>query len=123
MRTLCRHAIGTRVSTLAKMFAMNAHRIRIAHLAIDRMVNTRRCVKRCLVVATVFALLVGCAGVTLKAEKHWDYFSPLLSQDDIRQIKLLIAARRDIKQPVWEIATEDGRRDHARVSSGPWGTA
>lgn len=95
--------------------------MRIAQVAVDRILSTERRVKRCLVVAAVSAQLVGCAGVELKTEKHWEYFSPLLSLDDIQQIKSLVAARRDIKQPVWEIATEEGRRDRARVSSGPWG--
>jgi hypothetical protein len=53
-------------------------------------------------------------------ERHFEIFSPLLSAADIQQIKLLVADRQDIKQPVWEISTDEGRRDRARVSTGPW---
>jgi len=53
-------------------------------------------------------------------QRHWDDFSPLLSRGDIQEIKSLVEARRDIKQPVWQIATEEGRRDRAKVSSGRW---
>jgi len=64
------------------------------------------------------ALLLGCIAPT--TTRHWEDFSRLLSSDDLQQIKLLVAGRADIKQPVWQIATEEGRRDRARVSSGRW---
>jgi len=98
---------------------MNQHPIRISQVAIDRMLSAKRCVKTNLALAVLF-LFAGCAGVALNAEKHPEYFSPLLSSDDIQQIKVLVAARRDIKQPVWEIATEERRPGRARVSSGSW---
>lgn len=77
-------------------------------------------VRRSLVAAACL-LSIGCAGLNTKTRSQLQYFSPLLSSEDIRQIQSLVAARRDIKQPVWEIATDEGRRDRARVSSGPWG--
>jgi len=98
---------------------MNQHPIRISQVAIDRMLSAKRCVKTNLALAVLF-LFAGCAGVAIDAEKHPEYFSPLLSSDDIQQIKLLVAARRDIKRPVWQITTDEHRADRATVYTGRW---
>jgi hypothetical protein len=66
------------------------------------------------------SLLVACTGLKTQTPRHWDDFSSLLSRDDIQQIKALVAARRDLEQPVWQIATEEGRRNRAKVSCGRW---
>lgn len=71
-----------------------------------------------IICAYVGALLVGCVGPV--PQRHWESFSPLLSVADIQQIKALIAARPDIRQPVWEIDTDEGRRDRAIVTAGRW---
>jgi hypothetical protein len=68
----------------------------------------------------VLCLFSGCA---MPKSPQLEIYSPLLSADDLRQIKTLVAGRPDIRRPVWEIATEGARRDRARVSAGPWGKA
>jgi hypothetical protein len=65
-------------------------------------------------------LLVGCADVALDSKKRSEHFSPLLSADDIQQIKSLVAARPDIRRPVLEITTEEHRADRATVYTGHW---
>src|SRR5437016_1716254 len=98
---------------------MNQHPSRMSVLTGDRMLIRKRSVRSCLVLAICF-LFVGYAGVALKSEKNPEYFSALLSPDDIQQIKLLVAARRDIKRPVWQITTDEHRSDRATVYTGRW---
>ena len=83
--------------------------------------NRRKCRPICTVaIVAITSILVACTGLETQTQKHWDDFSSLLSRDDIQQIKALVAARRDLKQPVWQIATEEGHRDRAKVSCGRW---
>lgn len=63
-------------------------------------------------------LLVSCAAV--KTEISPRLYSPLLSADDISQIKALVASRPEISLPVSEIRTEKGFRDRATVYTGRW---
>jgi hypothetical protein len=76
---------------------------------------------KALLVFVACSSFLGCAAVNTKTHSRLQYFSPLLSSADVQQIRLLVAARPDIKQPVWKIGTDEGRSDRARVSSGPWG--
>lgn len=74
------------------------------------------------IIYALCALFASCAGLTTP-EKQPEYYSNLLSATDIAQIKALVASRPNIKQPVWEIATHEGRSDRATVSTGQWGKA
>ena len=89
--------------------------------AVRRKTTIFRRVVQCAVVAGASSVLFACAVEKINAqESHWEDFSPNLSSDDIRQIRSVVAARRDILQPVWKIATEPGRPHRATVTSGKW---
>lgn len=79
-----------------------------------------KCDVRSRLVFVVLFLLVGCVSVPPETAKAPGHFSPLLSSDDIQQIKLLVAARRDIKSPILEIRTDENRADRANVYTGRW---
>jgi hypothetical protein len=99
---------------------MNEHQIRMDQVAVVRADSAKRRAIRALAIVAIASLLVACTGLKTETQRHWDDFSPLLSTGDIQQIKALVASRPDLKQPVWQIATEEGRRDHAKVSCGRW---
>lgn len=47
-------------------------------------------------------------------------YSPLLSAADIAEITALVTQRTDIRQPIYQITTEEDRRDRFVVYTGRW---
>jgi hypothetical protein len=62
-------------------------------------------------------VLASCAAVE---HRQQPLYSPLLSASDIAEITALVAQRPDIRQPIYEIATDEQRRDRATVRTGRW---
>jgi|SRR5882724_9160266 len=98
---------------------MTVHLLSIYQVAVECLVSARQRVKDCAPLI-VCCLFVGCTHAAIGREMQPGSFSSLLSRDDIREIKALVAARPDIKQPVWQIATDENRADHATVYTGRW---
>ena len=67
--------------------------------------------------ALLLVLLTSCTTVE---HRQQPLYSPLLSASDIAEITALVAQRSDIRQPIYEIRTEDRRRDRATVYTGRW---
>ena len=60
-------------------------------------------------------LLAACAATDQPSNP---FFSSLLSREDIAEITALVARRSDVRQPIYEIATEDARRNRFVVHTG-----
>jgi hypothetical protein len=67
--------------------------------------------------AAIFTLLLlgACAAIDQPSNP---LFSSLLSRADIAEITALVAQRSDIRQPIYEIRTEDPRRNRFVVYTG-----
>ncbi len=80
--------------------------------------------KLTLLIGIIAILVSGCAATpTAKLPERYPLYSPRLSSEDIRDIKALVAKRRDIRQPILEIETEEGVSDRATVTAGQWSRA
>ena len=60
-------------------------------------------------------ILGACAAINQSSNPS---FSSLLSREDIVEITALVARRSDIRQPIYEITTEDPRRNRFLVHTG-----
>jgi hypothetical protein len=75
------------------------------------------------VVSAITLLLIASCAAPAPERRPQPLYSSLLSASDIAAITALVAQRSDIRKPIYQITTDEERRDRFVVNAGHWDKA